>query len=133
MGSRDEIKRSVYTEACKEAEDKFKTIEDTVDISEPHDPCSLTRTMHHSFDYAQQMHIASNPMLPGPNYFKTPSKFGIFRVVCEAIPRQVNYLINEAASIGKGANLTISYIHHYFADHGLGETHAHLHVDNCSV
>ena len=72
-------------------------------------------------------------ILPGPNYLKTPSKCGIFRVVCEAIPRQVNYLIDEAASIGKGANLTISYIHHYFANHGLGKTHAHLHVDNCSV
>lgn len=62
--------RSVYKEACKEAEDNFKTIEDTVDLSEPHDPCSLTRTMHYSFDYVQQVHIASNPMQPGPIYFK---------------------------------------------------------------
>ena len=35
-------------------------------------------------------------MQPGPIYFKTPRKCGIFGVMCEAIPRQVNYLIDEA-------------------------------------
>ena len=71
-------------------------------------------------------------MQPGPIYFKAPRKCGIFGVICEAIPRQVNYLIDEAVSVGKGANSTISYVHHHFANHGLGETHAHLHTDNCS-
>ena len=88
--------------------------------------------MHYSFDYAQQVHIPSNPMQPGPIYFKTPRKCGIFGIICEAIPRQVNYLIDEASNVGKGANSTISYVHHYFENHGLGETHAHLHADNCS-
>lgn len=50
--------------------------------------------------------------------------------MCEAIPRQVNYLIDEAS--GKGVNTTISYVHHYFENHGLGETCVHLHADNCS-
>ena len=50
--------------------------------------------------------------------------------MCEAIPQQVNYLIDEA--VGKGENVTISYVHHYFENHGLGETDAHLHADNCS-
>ena len=88
--------------------------------------------MHYSFDYAQQVHIPSNPMQPGPIYFKTPRKCGIFGMICEAIPRQVNYLIDEASNVGKGANSTISYVHHYFENHWLGETHAHLHTDNCS-
>ena len=52
--------------------------------------------------------------------------------MCEAIPRQVNYLINEASSVGKGANSTISMVHHYFSHHRLGETRVHLHADNCS-
>ena len=88
--------------------------------------------MHYSFDYAQQVHHPSNPMQPGPIYFKTPCKCGIFGVMCEAILRQLNYLINEATSVGKGANSTISMVHHYFTHHGLGETRAHLHADNCS-
>ena len=67
--------------------------------------------MHYSFDYAQQVHFPSNPMQPGPIYFKTPRKCGIFGVMCEAVPRQVNYLIDEAATVGKGANATISYLH----------------------
>ena len=34
-------------------------------------------------------------------------------------------------SIGKGANSIISYLHHFFQTHGLGEKTAHLHVVNC--
>ena len=44
----------------------------------------------------------------------------------------MNYLIDEAAAVGKGANGTISYVHHFFASHGLGETYVHLHADNFS-
>lgn len=124
--------RNMYKEACKEAADNFEAAEGTIDLSETHPSCSFTGTMHYSFDYAQQIHIPSNPMQPGPIYFKTPRKCGIFGVICEAIPRQVNYLIDEAVSVGKGANSTISYVHHYFANHGLGETNVHLHADNCS-
>ena len=51
---------------------------------------------------------------------------------CEAVPRQVNYLIDEAAAVGKGANATISYVHHFFESHGLRETNVHLHAGNCS-
>ena len=45
--------------------------------------------------------------------------------MCEAT-QQVNFFIDEAASAGKGANATISYVHYYFAHHGLGETDVHL-------
>ena len=88
--------------------------------------------MHYSFDFGQQIHIPNNPMQPGPIYFKTPHKCGIFGVMCEAVPKQVNYLIDEASDVGKGANTTISYVHHFFQNHGLGEMHVHLHADNCS-
>ena len=52
--------------------------------------------------------------------------------MCEAVLCQVNYLIDEAAAVGKGANATISYVHHFFSCHGLGETDVHLHADNCA-
>ena len=94
--------------------------------------CSLNKTMHYSFDYAQQVHIPSNPLQPGPIYFKTPRKCGIFGVMCEGVPNQVNFLIDEASSTGKGANATISYLHYFFSHHGLGESNAHLHADNCA-
>lgn len=71
-------------------------------------------------------------MQPGAIYFKPPRKCGIFGVMCEAIPQQVNFLIDEAAMTGKGANATISYTHYYFQHHGLGETDARLNADNCS-
>ena len=94
-------------------------------------PCSVEGTMHYSFDYAQQVHFPCNPQQPGPIYFKTPRKCGIFGVCCEAIPRQINFLIDESVQTGKGGNTTISYLHNFFENHGLGETNVHLHADNC--
>jgi len=67
-------------------------------------------------------------MQPGPIYFKTLQECGIFAVMCKAISQQVNYLIDEAVDVGMGANTTISCMHHYFKNHGLGETDVHLHV-----
>ncbi|XP_074634268.1 uncharacterized protein LOC141892822 [Acropora palmata] len=126
------MERELYRNVCDEATSNFKAIDDQIDIDERHEACSLRKTMHYSFDFAQQVHIPSNPMQPGPIYFKTPRKCSIFGVMCEAIPRQVNYLVDEASDVGKGANTTISYVHHFFEHHGLGEISVHLHADNCS-
>ena len=95
-------------------------------------PCSRQMSMHYSFDYAQQVHLPSNPLQPGPIFFLVPRKCGIFGVCCEGIPRQVNFLIDEAHSITKGSNAVVSYLHYFFDNYGLGETHVHLHCDNCS-
>lgn len=71
-------------------------------------------------------------MQPGPIYFKTPQEWGIFGVSCEGVPCQITYLLDEAATVGKWANATTSYIHHFFSCHVLGETDVHLHADNCA-
>lgn len=42
--------------------------------------CSFKGTIHYSYDYAQQVHIPSNPQQPGPIYFKTPRKCGLFGI-----------------------------------------------------
>ena len=94
-------------------------------------PCSNQMTMHYSFDMAQQVHYPSDPLQPGPIYFLTPRKCALFGVCCEAIPRQINYLIDEAMDVGKGSNAIVSMLHHFFETHGLGEVHVHLHADNC--
>ena len=60
-------------------------------------------------------------------YFLTPRKCAIFGVCCEAIPRQVNYLIDEAVDMGKGA--VVSMLHHFLQV--LSEKDVHLHTDNC--
>ena len=78
---------------------------------------------------AQQVHY---PLQPGPMYFLTPRKCGIFGVCNEAFPREINYLIEEAVDTGKGANNIISKLHHLFAVHGLGEKDVYLHADNCA-
>ena len=88
--------------------------------------------MHYSFDFAQQVHCPSDPLQPGPVFFLTGRKCGIFGVHFEGVSRQVNYLVDEAVSISKGSSAVISFLHHYFASYGLGETKVHLHCDNCS-
>ena len=95
-------------------------------------PASSNITAHYSFDFAQQVHYPSNPLQPGPIYFLTPRKAAIFGVCCEAIPRQVNFIIDEASDTGKGANTVVSMLDFFFSHHGLGEATASLHADNCS-
>ncbi|ESP02021.1 hypothetical protein LOTGIDRAFT_157152 [Lottia gigantea] len=95
-------------------------------------PCSRNLSMHYSFDYAQQVHLPSNPMQPGPLYFLVPRKVEIFGVCCEGIPKQVNFLVDEGHLISKGSNAVISYMDFYFDHYGIGETVANLHCNNCS-
>ena len=78
------------------------------------------------------MHYPSDPLQPGPMYFLVPRKCSIFGVHCEGIPRQVNYLTDESGDCGKGANVVVSQLHHFFETHGLGETEVFLHADNCT-
>ena len=89
------------------------------------------RTMHYSFDYAQNVSFPSNPQQPGPAYFKSVRKCGIFGVSCEPLTFQVNYLIDEGDDPGKVANATVSMVHHFLESHGVGEQHLKLHADNC--
>ena len=84
------------------------------------------------FDIAQQGHYPSNPLQPGPIYFLTPRKAALFGICCEAIPRQVNFIIDEASNVGKGANAVVSMLDYFFNHHGLGETTVSLHADNCT-
>ena len=85
-------------------------------------PCNSNDIkVHYSFDYAQQVHFPSDPLQPGPIYFLTPRKCSVFGVNCEALPRQINFLTDEAGECGKGANTVVSW-NHYFSDHhGIGK------------
>ncbi|KAM9364293.1 uncharacterized protein KZ484_010563 isoform 2-T3 [Pholidichthys leucotaenia] len=98
----------------------------------PHAPCSRNCRMHYSFDFAQQVHLPSDPLQPGPVYFLTPRKCALFGICCEGLPQQANYLIDEASCTTKGASAVISYLHHFFENYGVGEEHVDLHCDNCT-
>ena len=89
-------------------------------------------TMHYSYDFAQQVHLPFDCQQTGPAYFKTARKCGIFGVSCEGKAEQVNYLIDEAENPGKGADCTISLIHHYLEKYGCGEENVLFHADNCT-
>lgn len=95
------------------------------------DPEVNNRSAHYSFDMAQQVHIPSNPLQPGPIYFLVPFKVGIFGVMCESLNKQVNYLIPESVSTTKGSNLIVSLFHHYLDKNNNGEQTMFIHADNC--
>lgn len=86
---------------------------------------------HYSWDFAQQRNSPYSAQQVGPIYFKTPRKAKVFGVCCEGIPRQTNYLIDEADFLEKDANTVISILDHFFTYHGLGERYACLLAANC--
>ena len=125
--------RNFYQSRCQELKENVQNYIKDIDFSVGQQPCSFDGTAHYSYDYAQQLHFPTDPNQPGPIYFKTPRRCALFGVCCEGIPRQINFLIDESVQTLKGANSTISYVHNFFQRHGLGETKAQLHADNCSV
>ena len=84
--------------------------------------------MHYSFEHAQQVHFPSDPLQPGPIHFLTPRKCGVFGFNCEALPRQVNFLSDEAGDSGKGSNTVVSELHYFFENHGFGKKEVYLHA-----
>lgn len=87
---------------------------------------------HYSWDFAQQLHYPFEDQQVGPIFFKTPRKAQLFGICNEGIPRQYNYLIDEAEAPKKDANMVISLLDHFFAHYGLGEKWLHLTADNCA-
>ena len=120
--------RQFYRTVCEEV---GRTLPEHLGLGQ-HDPCSYDGTVHYSMDFAQQVHYPYNPRQPGPVFLKTPRKCAVFGVACEVLPKQVTFLIDECVQTGKGGNCVISLLHYYLENYGLGESHMHLHADNCS-
>lgn len=91
--------------------------------------CTFEGTVHYSFDYAQQNHVPTLPQQPGPVYFLTPYKVGLFGIMSNTFNHQGNYVIPESVTAGKGANSVISYLHD-FIERNSSETEISLHADN---
>ena len=91
--------------------------------------------MHLTFDFAQNVALPHTAKQAGPLYFKTPMKVQIFGVNSEAIPKQVNYLLGEAHTIGQDGKkswwqYSAFVIAPLFFVHGPREE-CFLHCDNC--
>ncbi|XP_071211410.1 uncharacterized protein [Salvelinus alpinus] len=119
--------RSVYQKMVADCKTTCQDLQ--LSLGAPTEAASKDIRMHYSFGFAQQVHYPSDPMQPGPIYFLTPRKCGLFGVCCEGIPQQVNYLIDEGMS---SSSAVINYMHHFFNNYGVGETRVDLNCDNCS-
>ena len=58
-------------------------------------------------------------------------KAALFKVCCEAIARQMNFVIDKASDTGKGANTVVSLLNFFFGHYGHSETTASLYANNC--
>ena len=76
-----QAEQELYRNTCSDATTTFTSREDEVDFNESREACSFAGTMHYSFDYAQQVHIPSNPLQPGPIYFKVRENV-VFSALC---------------------------------------------------
>ena len=107
------------------------------DSIDPPDYSHLSH-VHYTFNFAQNVFLPNTARQEGPLYFKTPRKVQLFGICNEAIPRQVNYLLDESDTIGidgkkcHNPNTVVSLLHHYFEAHGLKEAECFLHADNCA-
>ena len=117
--------RAYYRQQCKDTSQYWHSLPD-----EDKNKLLHSEPIHLSFNYAQNLQIPYQPQQVGPLYFKTPRKCHLFGVCCEVIPRQANFLIDEAALTGKGAYETISYLEHYLKHHAVKSTHLLIHCDN---
>ena len=61
-------------------------------------------------------------MQPGPIFFKTGRKCGLFGVCNEGLNIQYNYCLDEAVVTSKGSNAVISYLYHYIKNAELDTT-----------
>lgn len=111
--------RSYYKKRYQESEEVIKKF--LIQSLSRNVPLLVKGMVHYSFDMEQQVHFPYNPQQPGPIFFKTQRKFGVFGVYCEAIPQQIIYLIDEAVTTGKSANCIISLLHHFFESYDVGE------------
>ena len=123
--------REYYKSQCETAKQDLETNFPNFQMFTKYPPCSFDGTTHISWDYAQQLHYPADAFQPGPIYFKATRKCCNFGVCNDATNAQVDYLIDEIVSTGKGANSTISYVHHYLENYGIGAKHLLIHADNC--
>ncbi|XP_047125628.1 uncharacterized protein LOC124807619 [Hydra vulgaris] len=124
-----EIKRECITEMLEH----LKLVEKERSVY--HDSIKLAKQneiSHISFDYAQQIFLPNLPDQPGPIYFLTLFKVGIFGIANELVCVQHNYVIPENMLTGKGANCILSMVHHYLAEHKYSiKATLYCHADNC--
>ena len=122
--------RDHYRECIKSAEEQYSKLSPERQKI-PGKPNSRSICAHYSWDFAQHVTYPYENQQVGPIYFKSPRKAHIFGVCCEAIPRQVNYLIDEADFTEKNSATIISLLDHFFTNHALGEKVVQLTADNC--
>ena len=71
------LQRAYYNESVKSSKSSMEKVQ----LGKQ----SITEmlSLSYSFDHAQQIHYPSNPLQPGPLYFKTPRKCEVFGVCSE--------------------------------------------------
>ena len=95
------------------------------------------RYNHYTFDFCQNVALPHHSRQMGPLYFLSLRKVHIFGVRIDGSGKQLNFLLDEADTIGSdgtkahGPNTVISLVDHVLNTIGRGETTFAVHADNC--
>ena len=136
--------RLKYAEALKahivmatQARDIYRQcIEDAKQSRADCTPDQTPKYQHITFDFAQQACIPHHAREVGALYFKVPRRIQIFGVAEEAIPKQINFLVDENETIGPDGskshcpNSVLSMLHYYLSHNSPGKPYLGLHCDN---
>lgn len=95
-GMRVDIERAAYKSLMKRTVDEFDINKTQREESGKHTPNSYDGDIHYSFDFAQQIHIPFDSLQPGPIYFLTPFKVGLFGIFNDTLKVQHNFIIPES-------------------------------------
>ena len=137
--------RLKHTEALKahinmatQARDFYcQCIEDAKQSRADCTPDQTPQYQHITFDFAQQACIPHHARKVGALYFKVPWRIQIFGVAEEAIPKQINFLVDENETIGPDGskshdpNSVLSMLHYYLSHNSPGKPNRGLSCNNC--
>lgn len=128
--------RSHITKAI-DSRDEYREFISTAKVSLSVAEGEVPEYTHLTFDFAQQATIPHHARQVGPLYFRVPRRIQIFGISNEAVPKQMDYLIDEHQTIGRdatkahGPNAVISMLHHHLEKHTPPSPRLGLHADNC--
>lgn len=84
-----------------------------------------------SFDYSENILLPHLVNEPGIFYFKSRRRSEVFGIVNEKMKKQMNYIIDEGFTIGKGPNSVISMIDYYLNQNIPTGSNLVFYCDNC--
>ena len=127
-----------HIDMATQAQDTYRQcIEDAMQSRADCTPDQTPKYQHNTFNFPQQACIPHHTREVGAIYFKVPQRIQIFGAAEEAIPKQINFLVDENETkrsrwkqISRPGSV-LSMLHYYLSHISPGKPNLGLQCDNC--